>query len=69
MTNLLDQIKTDLKEAMKAKEELRLSVLRMMISAIRNKEIALRKGDDVVLNNEQVLEVITFEVKKKKRFN
>lgn len=66
MTNLLDQIKVDLKEAMKAKEELRLSVLRMMISAIRNKEIALRKGEDIVLNDEQVLEVITSEVKKRK---
>ena len=66
MTNLLDQIKVDLKEAMKAKEVLRLSVLRMMITAIRNKEIALRKGEDVVLSEEQVLEVVTSEVKKRK---
>ena len=66
MTNLLDQIKADLKEAMKAKEALRLSVLRMMITSIRNKEISLRKGEDVLLSNEQVLEVITSEVKKRK---
>jgi len=66
MTNLLDQIKADLKEAMKAKEELRLSVLRMMITAIRNKEIALRKGEDIVLSDEQISEVITSEVKKRK---
>ena len=66
MTNLLDQIKADLKEAMKAKEALKLSVLRMMITSIRNKEIALRKGEDVVLNDEQILEVVTSEVKKRK---
>ncbi|MDA3840451.1 MAG: GatB/YqeY domain-containing protein [Patescibacteria group bacterium] len=66
MANLLDQIKIDLKEAMKAKEELRLSVLRMMISVIRNKEISLRKGEDVVLSDEQILEVLSSEVKKRK---
>ena len=66
MTNLLDQIKVDLKEAMKAKEVLRLSVLRMIITSIRNKEISLRKGEDIILNDEQVLEVVTAEVKKRK---
>jgi uncharacterized protein YqeY len=66
MANLLDQIKIDLKEAMKAKEELRLSVLRMMISVIRNKEISLRKGEDIVLSDEQILEVLSSEVKKRK---
>jgi len=66
MSNTLDQIKSDLKDAMRAKETLRLSVLRMMISAVRNKEITLRKGEDVTLTNEQVLEVITSEVKKRK---
>lgn len=66
MTNLLDQIKTDLKEAMRAKEELKLSVLRMLISSIRNKEISLRKGEDIILNDEQILEVLSSEVKKRK---
>jgi len=66
MTNLLDQIKIDLKEAMRAKEELNISVLRMLISSIRNKEISLRKGEDIVLNDEQILEVLSSEVKKRK---
>lgn len=66
MVNTLDQIKIDLKEAMQAKDTLRLSVLRMLISAIRNKEISLRKGEDVVLSDEQVLEVLASEVKKRK---
>jgi uncharacterized protein YqeY len=35
----IDRIQKDMIEAMKAKEELRLSVLRMMKSALKNKEI------------------------------
>jgi len=66
MANLLDQIKTDLKEAMKAREAFKLSVIRMIISAIRNKEISLRKGDNISLTDEQILEVISSEVKKRK---
>lgn len=66
MTNLLDQIKLDLKDAMQAKDTLKLSVLRMLIASIRNKEISLRKGDDVVLSDEQVMEALSSEVKKRK---
>lgn len=66
MTNVLDQIKSDLKEAMQAKDALRLSVLRMLITSIRNKEISLRKGEDVSLSNDQVLEALSSEVKKRK---
>ena len=39
---LRDKINADLTAAMKAKDNLRLSVLRMMKTAIRNKEIDLR---------------------------
>jgi hypothetical protein len=46
MTNLnmslKDQIKEELKEAMKAKNEVVLSVLRMLNSAIKNKELEKR---------------------------
>lgn len=48
---LQDRISADLKEAMKARDESRVSVLRMVISAIKNKRIdALRDltDDDVV---------------------
>jgi len=64
--SIKEQINNDLKEAMKAKEEMVLSVLRMLTGAIRNKEISLRNGgDDVVLNDEQVIEVIASEIKKR----
>ncbi|HEY7819986.1 MAG TPA: GatB/YqeY domain-containing protein, partial [Vicinamibacteria bacterium] len=41
--SLADRIQSDLVEAMKRKEALRVSVLRMTKSAIKNKEIELRK--------------------------
>lgn len=37
--SLIEQIQRDLTEAMKSKDELRLSVLRMVKSALKNKEI------------------------------
>ncbi len=63
---LLDEIKNDLKKAMQAKEEELVGVLRMLISAIRNKEISLRSGGKAELNDEQVIEVISSEIKKRK---
>jgi uncharacterized protein YqeY len=41
--SLSERIQGDLEEAMKRKEALRVSVLRMMKSALKNKEIDLRK--------------------------
>jgi uncharacterized protein YqeY len=44
---LLDRIQKDLTDAMKSKEELRLSVLRMVKTALKNKEIEkIRPLDD-----------------------
>jgi uncharacterized protein YqeY len=45
--SFLERIQNDLTEAMKAREELRLSVLRMVKSALKNKEIEkIRPLDD-----------------------
>ena len=63
---LKEKIKADLVAAMRAKEEKKLGVLRMLSSAIQMKEISLRKGEDVVLSDEQVMEVIAGEMKKRK---
>jgi uncharacterized protein YqeY len=63
---LKEKINNDLKEAMRAKDKLTLSVLRMLNTAVKNKEIAARKGEDVFLTDEQVGEVIASEVKKRK---
>jgi len=44
--SLAEQINQDLTAAMKAKEELRLSVLRMMKAALKNKQVELGKPVD-----------------------
>jgi len=66
MSKVIDQIKEDLKQAMRDKNVITLSVLRMLTGAIRNKEISLREaGAEVELSDEQVLETIKSEVKKR----
>lgn len=63
-----EKIQNDIKEAMKAKEELRLSVLRMLISAIKNRELEKRSktGQEETLTEEEVVAAIRSEVKKRK---
>lgn len=63
---LKEQINNNLKDAMRAKNELELSVLRMLMGAMKNKEITLRDGGKAELSDEQILEVIASEVKKRK---
>ena len=81
---LKDKIKADFKEAFKAKEQVKLSVLKMVNSEIGNAEINKRaklikglpageaggKTENVealsILNDEEVLQVVGREVKKRK---
>jgi uncharacterized protein YqeY len=60
---LQERIPQDLKEALRGKRELELSVLRMLQSSIKNKEIEKRKKE---LSDEEVIEVVGAEVKKRK---
>ncbi len=70
-------IEDEIKQAMKAREEVKLSTLRMLISAVRNREIEKRaklmksftEGDvDVLglLTDDEVLDTVRSEVKKRK---
>ena len=62
-----ERITVDLKEAMKAKDELRLSVLRMLNAAIKNAEIGKRQGSSQPeLTDEEILKTIASEMKKRK---
>lgn len=75
---LKDTIKEELKKAMQNKEADRLSVLRMVSSAINNKQIEKRtklnkQGEEPAkveelsqLTDEEVIEVIASEIKKRK---
>ncbi len=59
---LRDRINEDLTAAMKAKDPLRLSVLRMMKAAVKNKEIELRKE----LDDTQAIQVLSTQIKQRK---
>lgn len=63
--SLKQRINDDMKRAMKAGDELRLSTLRLLNSAISNKEIELRKKD-IGLSDEEISEVVLSEAKKRK---
>lgn len=62
--SLLETINNDLKNAMRGKEVLKLSVLRMLITAVKNKKIELKQNDE--MNDEQALGIVKSEVKKRK---
>lgn len=60
--SLKEQIPNDIKNALRNKSTVELSVLRMLQSAIHNKEI----DNKVELSDEQVIEVVSSEVKKRR---
>ncbi|MFH2105154.1 MAG: GatB/YqeY domain-containing protein, partial [Parcubacteria group bacterium] len=62
MSKLESQLKDDYKTALKSKDELTVSVLRMLMSDIKNAAIE-KKGD---LSDEEVTQAITKAVKQRK---
>lgn len=63
---LQEQIKEKIKEAMKAKDDLRLSVMRGVSSAITNELVSQKKTPQDSLDDEGVLTVITRLAKQRK---
>lgn len=64
---LFERIKEDMTSAMRGKKERELLVLRMLVSAIKNKEIEKRSSAKAaILSDEEVIRVIRAEVKKRK---
>ena len=57
-----EKLLSDMKEAMKSKDSLKLGTVRGVISAIKNQEIDLRKD----LDEEEILAIVSREVKKRK---
>jgi uncharacterized protein len=62
---LREKIPEDIKNALRNKNALELSVLRMLQAAIRNKEIEIKRGKEF-LTDDEVIEVISGEVKRRK---
>src|SRR5256885_2540840 len=64
MGTLKDRLEDDLRTAMKARDELVTSTLRMALAAVRNAEVA---GDEArTLSDDEVQGVLTREAKKRR---
>lgn len=61
-----DQIFSDLKEAMKAKDADKLRVLRSLKAKMMEAEIAERKGGEASISNEKAIQVLTKAAKQRK---
>lgn len=67
MALLLNRIHSDLKEFLKAGKSFEAGILRLIISAVKNKEIEKKgKGLDADLSDEEMVEVLSKEAKKRK---
>ena len=64
MTTLKAQLESDLRDAMKARDELLTSTLRMAIAAVRTAEVAGKQARE--LSDDEVLGVLTKEAKKRR---
>jgi len=62
LMSLKEKLLSDMKEAMKSKDSIRLGTVRSVISALKNQEIDTRKD----LGEEEILTIVSREVKKRK---
>lgn len=61
---LIDALQNDLKNATLARDEVKVSTLRLLLSEVRNAEI--QKGPDAQASDEDIISVIQREVKKRR---
>jgi uncharacterized protein YqeY len=64
MSELKDRLRTDLTAAIKARDELRSSTLRMVLTAITNAEVAGKEARE--LSDDDVITVLSSEAKKRR---
>ena len=60
--SLTEQLSEDMKQAMRSKDKTRLSVIRMVKSAIKNAEI----NQQTTLSDEEILDVLNKELKQRR---
>jgi uncharacterized protein YqeY len=64
MTGLKERLRADLTTAMKARDELRSSTLRMLLTAVKNEEVSGKAARE--LDDAEVVTVLTREGKKRR---
>lgn len=62
MADLKARLSKEMKEALKAGEKVRLSALRLLSAAVKNREVELRRE----VNDDEFLEMVAREVKRRK---
>lgn len=63
---LKEQLSTDLKEAMRGREEVRLRTIRSLRAALMEREIELRQGGKAELTEDQEIEVVQKQAKQRR---
>lgn len=63
---LTEQLNQDLKEAMRARDKVRLRTIRLLRAALLEKEIAERRGGKAELSEEQVMAVLQKQAKQRR---
>ena len=64
MTDLKSRLKSDLTEAMRARDELRTATLRMVLTAVTNEEVSGKQAR--TLSDDEVVAVLAREAKKRR---
>jgi hypothetical protein len=65
-TSILDRVETDLKQAMRDRDKVRLRTLRSLRAALQNKEISQREeGVETVLSEQDQLAIVRKQVKQR----
>jgi len=64
MSALKEKLETDLSVAMKARDEVRTRTLRMVLTAVKNEEVAGKRSRE--LSDDDVVKVLTREAKKRR---
>ncbi|MGH3356679.1 MAG: GatB/YqeY domain-containing protein [Nocardioidaceae bacterium] len=64
MAELKQRLRTDLTAAMKARDSLRSSTLRMLLTSVTNAEVSGKQARE--LSDEQIVDVLSTEVKKRR---
>ena len=63
---LIEQLNQDLKEAMRARDKVRLRTIRLLRAALIEKEIAERRGGEAELSEEQAMAVLQKQAKQRR---
>ena len=60
-----DELATALKSAIKAKDQIRISTLRLILAAVKDRDIAARSGDRQGVSDDEILQILAKMIKQR----